>query len=43
MQRKDFHERGGGQSPWKKSRFYHVALEDSYVCAHWALSTRFAK
>lgn len=33
MQRKDFHERGTGQYRWKKSRPYHVALEDSYVRA----------
>jgi hypothetical protein len=35
MQGKDFHERGGGQYKWKKSRPYYVALEDSYVRAHW--------
>jgi hypothetical protein len=35
MQRKDFHQRGNGQYRWKKSRPYHVALEDSYIRAHW--------
>jgi hypothetical protein len=35
MQRKDFHQRGNGQYRWKKSRPYHVALEDCYIRAHW--------
>ena len=35
MLRKDFHQRGNGQYRWKKSRPYHVALEDSYIRAHW--------
>jgi hypothetical protein len=35
MQRKDFHRRGEGQYRWKKSRSYHVALEDAYIRAHW--------
>jgi hypothetical protein len=34
MQRRGFHARGGGDR-WKPSRPYHVALEDSYVRAHW--------
>ncbi len=37
MQRKDFHQRGGGEYRWKRSRPYHVALEDSYIRAHWGL------
>jgi hypothetical protein len=35
MQRKDFHQRGGGQYRWRGARPYHVALEDSYIRAHW--------
>ena len=35
MQRRGFHQRGGGHNRWKPSRPYHVALEDSYVRAHW--------
>jgi hypothetical protein len=35
MQRRGFHPRGGGHDRWKPSRPYHVALEDSYVRAHW--------
>lgn len=35
MLRKDFHQRGNGDYRWKKSRPYHVALEDCYVRAHW--------
>jgi hypothetical protein len=35
MQRRGFHARGGGHDRWKPSRPYHVALEDSYVRAHW--------
>jgi hypothetical protein len=35
MQRRGFHSRGGGHDRWKPSRPYHVALEDSYVRAHW--------
>jgi hypothetical protein len=35
MQRRDFHERGNGEYRWKKSRPYHVALEDSYARGHW--------
>ncbi|SDS77207.1 hypothetical protein [Bradyrhizobium canariense] len=34
IQRRDFCQRGGGDR-WKPSRPYHVALEDSYVRAHW--------
>ena len=34
MQRSGFHARGGGDR-WKPSRPYDVALEDSYVRAHW--------
>jgi hypothetical protein len=35
MQRKDFHQRGSGQYRWRNARPYHVALEDSYIRAHW--------
>jgi hypothetical protein len=35
MQRRGFHARGGGHDRWKPGRPYHVALEDSYVRAHW--------
>jgi hypothetical protein len=35
MQRVGFNPRGGGDFRWKKSRPYHVALEDSYIRAHW--------
>jgi hypothetical protein len=35
MQRRGFNERGTGQYRWKRSRPYHVALEDSYIRAHW--------
>jgi hypothetical protein len=35
MQRRGFYARGGGHERWKPSRPYHVALEDSYVRAHW--------
>ena len=35
MQRRGFYPRGGGHDRWKPSRPYHVALEDSYVRAHW--------
>jgi hypothetical protein len=35
LQRKDFHQRGSGEYQWRKSRPYHVALDDSYVHAHW--------
>jgi hypothetical protein len=35
MQRRGFHPRGGGHDRWKPSRPYHVALEDSYIRAHW--------
>jgi hypothetical protein len=34
IQRRDFHKRGCGLR-WKASRPYHVALEDSYLRAHW--------
>ena len=34
MQRKDCHQRGGGEYRWKRSRPYHVAIEDSYIRAH---------
>jgi hypothetical protein len=34
MQRQGFYSRGGGVR-WKPSRPYHVALEDSYLRAHW--------
>jgi hypothetical protein len=33
MQRKDFHQRGGGEYRWKRSRLYYVAIEDSYIRA----------
>ena len=36
MRRKDFNRRGGGQYRWRSARPYHVALEDSYIRAHWA-------
>jgi len=35
MQRHGFYSRGGGHDRWKPSRPYHVALEDSYIRAHW--------
>jgi hypothetical protein len=35
MQRHGFCSRNGGHERWKWSRHYHVALEDSYNCAHW--------
>ena len=35
MQRRGFFPLGGGHDRWKPSRPYHVALEDSYVRAHW--------
>jgi hypothetical protein len=35
MQRRDFHQRGNGQYRWRSARPYHVALEDSYIRAHW--------
>jgi hypothetical protein len=35
MQRRGFYARGGGHDRWKASRPYHVALEDSYIRAHW--------
>lgn len=35
MKRKDFNQRGNGDYRWKRSRPYHIALEDSYVRAHW--------
>jgi hypothetical protein len=34
MQRQGFYSRGGG-GRWKPSRPYHVAIEDSYLRAHW--------
>jgi hypothetical protein len=34
MQRHGFYPRGGGDR-WKSGRPYHVALEDSYIRAHW--------
>jgi hypothetical protein len=34
MQRHGFYSRGDGDR-WKPSRPYHVALEDSYIRAHW--------
>jgi hypothetical protein len=34
MQRHGFHPRGGG-ARWQRERPYHVALEDSYIRAHW--------
>ena len=33
-QRQGFHPRGGGPR-WRADRPYHVALEDTYVRAHW--------
>jgi hypothetical protein len=35
IQRHGFCRRGGGHERWKPSRPYHVALEDSYIRAHW--------
>ena len=35
MQRKGFYSRGTGAYRWKASRPYHVALEDSYIRAHY--------
>jgi len=35
MQRRGFHPRGSGDR-LKPNRPYHVALEDSYVRAHWS-------
>jgi hypothetical protein len=34
MQRQGFYPRGGGKR-WRADRPYHVALEDSYIRAHW--------
>ena len=34
-QRQGFHPRGGGPG-WRADRPYHVALEDTYIRAHWA-------
>jgi len=34
-QRQGFHQRGGGPR-WRADRPYHVALEDTYIRAHWA-------
>jgi hypothetical protein len=34
MQRRGFYQRGSG-GRWKPTRPYHVALEDSYIRAHW--------
>lgn len=34
MQRQGFHIRGSGYR-WKQNRPYHVAIEDSYMRAHW--------
>jgi hypothetical protein len=33
-QRQGFHPRGGGPR-WRPDRPYHVALEDTYIRAHW--------
>jgi hypothetical protein len=33
--RQGFHQRGGGPR-WRADRPYHVALEDTYIRAHWA-------
>jgi len=35
MQRASFNPRGGGDRRWRRSRPYHVALQDSYIRAHW--------
>ena len=35
MSRHGFYSREGGHPRWRKSRPYHVALEDSYIRAHW--------
>jgi hypothetical protein len=37
MQRKNFHQRGDGEYRWKRSRPYHVALEDSFIRSHWGV------
>jgi hypothetical protein len=42
MQRQGFYSRGGGDR-WKPTRPYHVALEDSYVRAHWDSITALCK
>jgi hypothetical protein len=34
MQRQGFYPRGGGPR-WRPDRPYHVALEDTYIRAHW--------
>ncbi|WP_298242037.1 hypothetical protein [uncultured Bradyrhizobium sp.] len=36
MPRQGFIPRGGGHPQWRKSRPYHVALEDGYIRKHWA-------
>jgi hypothetical protein len=33
-------QRGGGEYRWKRSRPYHVALEDGYIRAHWGFMNR---
>lgn len=43
MPRQGFYPRGEGQARWKASRPYHVALEDSYIRAHWAEITALCK
>jgi hypothetical protein len=35
MHRRGFYARGGGHDRWKANRPYRVALEDSYIRAHW--------
>jgi hypothetical protein len=35
MQRRGFYSRGEGNYRWKMARRYYVALEDSYIRAHW--------
>jgi len=35
MQRRGFYQRGGNSPRWKPTRPYHVAIEDSYLRAHY--------
>jgi hypothetical protein len=43
MQRRGFYSRGPGNYRWKAARPYHVALEDSYIRAHWHVITELCK
>lgn len=36
MQRRGFYPRGTGSYRWSSERPYHVAIEDSYMRAHWS-------